>query len=98
MTGKFYMLFRDDCDIHEQIHWFINNYMPANRQSFEHRYAEDWEAQEMLRGGAQGVFTWDNGKFISLCFFDRLMLCPDITKDYIPVFYKTDTITIGELQ
>ena len=46
MTGKFYMFFRDDCDWREQLHWFVDNYMPTDRQYFEHRYAEGLEAIE----------------------------------------------------
>lgn len=97
MTGKFYMLFRDG-DIFEQLHWFVDNYLPTSRQAYEHEYIKSIECWGTIRSGVQGVYTWDNGKYISLCFFDRLMFCPDITKEYIPVFYKTDTINIGELQ
>ena len=63
MTGKFYMFFRDDCDWREQLRWFIDNYMPADRQNFEHRYAESLEAMERIRAGILGVYTWDNGRF-----------------------------------
>ena len=96
MTGKFYMFFRGDCDWLEQLHWFIDNYMPADRQSFEHRYAEGMEAQERVRGGALGVYTWDNGRFWSLCWLDRFST--RYVTNHTPVFYKTDTINIGELQ
>ena len=93
MTGKYYMLFRDG-DIFEQLHWFVDNYIPASRQTCEHEFIKSIECWGMIRSGVQGVYTWDN----SLCFFDRLMSCHDITKDYTQVFYKADTITIGELQ
>lgn len=96
MTGKFYMFFRDDCDRVEQLHWFIDNYMPADRQSFEHRYAEGMEAQENIREGTLGVYTWDNGRFWSLCFLD-VFTTREVTQ-HTQVFYKPDTITIGELQ
>lgn len=96
MTGKFYMFFRDDCDWLEQLHWFIDNYMPADRQSFEHRYAEGWEAQEKIRGGALGVYTWDLGTHWILYFLDK-WTTRDVVK-HTQVFYKTDTINIGELQ
>ena len=96
MTGKFYMFFRDDCDIHEQLHWFINNYMPANRQDFEHRYVEGFEAWERIHSGMMGVYTWDNGSFWALCWLDKFTT--RCVANHTQVFYKTDTITIGELQ
>ena len=97
MTGKYYMLFRDG-DIFEQLHWFVDNYIPASRQTCEHEFIKSIECWGTICSDVQGVYTWDNGKFISLCFFNRLMSYHDIIKDYIQVFYKTDTITIGELQ
>ena len=97
MTGKYYMLFRDG-DIFEQLHWFVDNYIPASRQTCEYAFIKSVECWGAIRSGVQGVYTWDNGKFISLCFFDKLMFCTDITKDYIQVFYDSDTINIGELQ
>ena len=96
MTGKFYMFFRDDCDWREQLHWFIDNYMPADRQRVEHRYANGLEAQERIRGGAFGVWTWDNGSFWSLAWLDKFTT--RYVVNHTQVFYKTDTINIGELQ
>ena len=96
MTGKFYMFFRDDCDWREQLHWFIDNYMPADRQSFEHIYAEGIEAQESVRGGVLGVYTWNSGVFWYIHWLDK-STARYVTK-HTQVFYKTDTITIGELQ
>lgn len=96
MTGKFYMFFRDDCDIHEQLHWFIDNYTPADRQSIGHRYVKGLEAQERIRGGALGVCSWDNGVHWSFYWLDKYT-----TRDvanHTQVFYNPDTITIGELQ
>lgn len=96
MTGKFYMFFRDDCDRLEQLHWFIDNYIPADRQNFEHRYAEGAECWERMKSWAKGVYTWDNGRWWTFLFFNH-PLNRDIT-NHTQVFYKTDTITIGELQ
>ena len=96
MTGNFYMFFRDDCDKRAQLLWFIDNYMPANRQNFEHRYAESMASKERILEGVLGVYTWDNGVFWSLCWLTKSTT--RYVANHTPVFYKTDTITIGELQ
>ena len=96
MTGKFYMLFRDGCDIHEQIYWFISNYLPADRRNIEYRYADSVEACEYVHQGAIGVYTFDNGNWWTFCWLDKRML--QSFTDYTQVFYNADTIKIGELQ
>lgn len=96
MTGKFYMFFRDDCDWLEQLHWFIDNYLPADRHKTEHRFVEGCECWERVKLGAKGVYTWDNGMWGTFCFID--IINQSWTSDYQQVFYKPDTITIGELQ
>lgn len=96
MTGKFYMLFRDDCSMQEQIHWFISNYIPADRRNFEYRYADNADVFEFIQEGVIGVCTFDNGNCQTLCWLDKYTI--QYVTDYTQVFYNADTIMIGEIQ
>lgn len=88
------MLFKDDYSIQEQLHWFISNYMPANRRNFERRYVDSIDTTTFVQDGVIGVYTFDNDSFSTFCWLDALRYRDII--DYTQVFYPANEIVLGE--